>query len=417
MSGGARTGDGGSGGRGIVACGRQVLLAWRTLVAADPAPAVSMEQAADLAARYSMADERIEETAVQVELALERALIAWEEEGEAAARQIVAAAKAAADVGAAAANAPGLRLLQDKTTFDATMRIQNGRYTHRLFRAMNHAPALPEVAEGQTLRARVSAVSESAVAIGRPHPADVVLSVAIFMAPEYCPRGRHFVKGITHAPVQCVDILGSQTFADLRAALYCREDKVLDGHLPENMARFFFFVDGVFFCNGLHAATGDQPAPGADEAAPALEWLSQSALRRAAYGVRGPDGADGAASAAERRGADTPLSDVAFRLGRRYLFQHQGGCQHSFAVYDARIYEPFRDPPIMDFPRTTFMSAMRRRLCRVCDQIPAALVVFGDRLADESPMYLCQRCHHHLHYDHQGKLLYSDFEVFPYAHD
>jgi len=44
----------------------------------------------------------------------------------------------------------------------------------------------------------------------------------------------------------------------------------------------------------------------------------------------------------------------------------------------------------------------------------SSFVTYGDRLATEDPYFYCEHCYKPIHYDSDGKLLYADFEVFPY---
>ena len=41
-------------------------------------------------------------------------------------------------------------------------------------------------------------------------------------------------------------------------------------------------------------------------------------------------------------------------------------------------------------------------------------MVYDSRLAPESPCFMCAECFQRLHYDAQGRLLFSDFEVYDY---
>lgn len=53
----------------------------------------------------------------------------------------------------------------------------------------------------------------------------------------------------------------------------------------------------------------------------------------------------------------------------------------------------------------------------MCEIFPAKFVTYNDKLSAEDPTFYCDKCYRQLHYDEQGQLLYSDFEVYRYYHD
>jgi len=57
---------------------------------------------------------------------------------------------------------------------------------------------------------------------------------------------------------------------------------------------------------------------------------------------------------------------------------------------------------------------MANALIALCD---ASYVTVSDRLAPDSPCYFCDQCYRPFHYTFEGKLLYDDFEVYPYVHE
>jgi hypothetical protein len=44
-------------------------------------------------------------------------------------------------------------------------------------------------------------------------------------------------------------------------------------------------------------------------------------------------------------------------------------------------------------------------------------ITFHDKFSGESPCFFCEKCYQAFHYDQEGRLLYEDFQVFPYAYD
>ena len=54
---------------------------------------------------------------------------------------------------------------------------------------------------------------------------------------------------------------------------------------------------------------------------------------------------------------------------------------------------------------------------RLVDILVCRWVCFGDRLADQSPIFYCEQCYQPLHHSENGELLYDDFEVYAYQHE
>ncbi len=67
------------------------------------------------------------------------------------------------------------------------------------------------------------------------------------------------------------------------------------------------------------------------------------------------------------------------------------------------------------YPLRPFMTRTKRRKCSVCNLYPALYVTYGDRLASENPFFYCEECFQPLHYDVNGDILYSDFNVYNYG--
>lgn len=83
--------------------------------------------------------------------------------------------------------------------------------------------------------------------------------------------------------------------------------------------------------------------------------------------------------------------DIPFEMGRRYLFCHQGSCEHFLYLTDVRFRHRLADPQQKDsFPLVTYRGKVTRRVCGVCAAMSAKFVVYGDRLLERNPSYLCQ---------------------------
>ena len=122
---------------------------------------------------------------------------------------------------------------------------------------------------------------------------------------------------------------------------------------------------------------------------------------------------------------DTPIGSLVLRPGVRYLFTNTSGTDsnHEYFLYltDMHLHSsykstanpsnsagvrantnisnptskdrptPFRDLPLVSsYPRQTFLIRTVVKKCAVCILWSAQYVVYGDRLADRSPMLYCQ---------------------------
>jgi snRNA-activating protein complex (SNAPc), subunit 3 len=107
---------------------------------------------------------------------------------------------------------------------------------------------------------------------------------------------------------------------------------------------------------------------------------------------------------------DIPISSLKLRAGVRYLYRHGTSttcdCEHFFYVTDMHLYCPtanspdtsqaiashhMRDPPLRRmYPRQTFYAKAVAKKCAICLLWGASYIVFGDRLADKSPLLYCR---------------------------
>ena len=107
---------------------------------------------------------------------------------------------------------------------------------------------------------------------------------------------------------------------------------------------------------------------------------------------------------------DIPISSLKLRAGVRYLYRHGTSttcdCEHFFYLTDMHLYCPtanspdtsqaiashhMRDPPLRRmYPRQTFYAKAVAKKCAICLLWGATYIVFGDRLADKSPLLYCR---------------------------
>lgn len=115
----------------------------------------------------------------------------------------------------------------------------------------------------------------------------------------------------------------------------------------------------------------------------------------------------------------TVVEDLDLILGSKYLLCHENHCEHFVIFSDIRGHNKHIDKKYhRSYPRLIEQQKSMRRKCTVCDLLTPKYVIFGDRLAPQSPYYACEHCEFMLHYSKEtNALLYDDFHIFPYYHD
>eukprot|EP01100_Stratorugosa_tubuloviscum_P005139 TRINITY_DN2335_c0_g1_i2.p1 TRINITY_DN2335_c0_g1~~TRINITY_DN2335_c0_g1_i2.p1 ORF type:complete len:485 (+),score=169.70 TRINITY_DN2335_c0_g1_i2:64-1455(+) len=220
----------------------------------------------------------------------------------------------------------------------------------------------------------------------------------------------------THKKQQEFLVLGSQPLFIVRDMFYC----ILD-HLPmlnskdaieANPITFentrstrhsgYFLIENTFYTDLRHPDAIDYSQS-------ILQWVEENKtnLHREC----------GTVPNFERKDMATSLNEISVRIGMPYIYMHQGDCEHVIVFNDIRFVTDQDNQNGRAYPVLTFRSKIRKRKCNVCDIHPAKFVTFEDKLAPESPSFFCQKCYQQLHYDFEGRLLYDDFEVYPYFHE
>ena len=115
---------------------------------------------------------------------------------------------------------------------------------------------------------------------------------------------------------------------------------------------------------------------------------------------------------------DSTLDSIGMRRHARYLYVHHGTCEHYVYMTNMRLYNPrFHGSRLSAYPRITLQQQPIHRVCDACKALNAGVICYGDRLSRRNPSVYCEHCHHALHYDSQGRLLYGDYLVFPYLYE
>lgn len=88
---------------------------------------------------------------------------------------------------------------------------------------------------------------------------------------------------------------------------------------------------------------------------------------------------------------------------------------------DVRKHDPRSDPMLLSqYPfrlSNQGEALVHRRRCEVCNSAPARKLTWDDKNTPHNPFYWCRECFNMMHYGDDGRVLYTDYKVFPYSHD
>eukprot|EP00475_Leptophrys_vorax_P002514 TRINITY_DN11404_c0_g1_i1.p1 TRINITY_DN11404_c0_g1~~TRINITY_DN11404_c0_g1_i1.p1 ORF type:complete len:452 (+),score=116.10 TRINITY_DN11404_c0_g1_i1:80-1357(+) len=225
--------------------------------------------------------------------------------------------------------------------------------------------------------------------------------------------------------------LGSQTLAELKDAIICLTDKVYGCKYSRSS---YFFIEDVFY-DDMRAPAPRPPAENEDGKTMMSENAAESTdggetVEDDVMPFRYSDGIiewvkqkkrfaqPGLSRFRQSNMETTVIGDLSVRLNSMYHYVHHGQCTHVVVFKEVRMFDAHSDClNRLVYPLLIYQPRHKVRKCGVCDIYAAKHVVYGDRLAPETPFFYCTTCYHQLHYDANGNLLYQDFQVFPYYHD
>jgi len=207
----------------------------------------------------------------------------------------------------------------------------------------------------------------------------------------------HFIINKKGVKSQEYLVLGSQPLTALKDRFYCLSDHILDG--PSTKSSYFFI--GNTFYNDFRDPNSF------DYSKDIIDWVNlNNRYTHPNLGIF-----------TSKSMADTLFRDLSIRMGAQYLYVHQGNCQHIITFSNLRLVSDQDNQDKTVYPIHIFQSKIKRKKCRICDINPAKFITYGDKLADENPYFYCDKCYRPFHYSYEGKLLYQDFEVYPYYHE
>ena len=197
----------------------------------------------------------------------------------------------------------------------------------------------------------------------------------------------------------------SFTLDVLLRRMSCISNEILDG---KQTLSAFLFIESVFYeMDRVPPPLQASALPLTSYAEGIIEWMREE--KRFVSDVFG---------VARRASASTTtFADLRIRLGKSYLWQHQGSCCHEIRFVDMRRVVADDPRSSLCYPYLVFTGRSRRPRCHICKRELADFVVYGDKPAPVSPCHMCSECYQLLHYGPDGHMLYSDFQVFPVWQD
>ncbi|EFC50354.1 predicted protein [Naegleria gruberi] len=214
---------------------------------------------------------------------------------------------------------------------------------------------------------------------------EVVLQVAIY-------------HPIRNTKVQEFMVLGSQKLTELRDCIDCISNTVFGDVNNYFTSSAYLFIENIFY-NDRRIANN------IDYSENIIEWMKTFE--------------DGSTSKAHvfssLKMEDVSFYDLSIRLNEPYIYCHHGNCMHYIVFTEMRIFNEKKDVNnLYAYPVRCFQAKPKRRKCGVCEIYQAKWVTFRDKFTSDDPSFFCDSCYRQFHYDHDGTLLYNDFNVFKY---
>lgn len=195
-------------------------------------------------------------------------------------------------------------------------------------------------------------------------------------------------------------VYGTQSLLDLRQVLDCVTTDKLNyqgktmikqgSHLRLPSDSAMLYVEGTFYVSGPKDLS-EQPR----------RWLATK----------------GIAAEPPRQMEETSFEQLWLRLGKQYLFLHQGSCEHAIVFTQCWMATALDERNRVMYPLLAFQRKGAHKMCGACRRFTAEYECHDDPQADAWPTYLCKGCTNHFYYDRDGNLLQNEqrpAKMWPY---
>ena len=113
----------------------------------------------------------------------------------------------------------------------------------------------------------------------------------------------------------------------------------------------------------------------------------------------------------------TTFGELTVKFHEYCLFRHLGNFDHYFFLDDIVPLVGggvLRRVPVARkmFPRRVFLAAQKELSCHICQQLPATILTWGDRLAPRSPFLMCRPCFRLFHVNAKGEEVNDGYVKF-----
>ncbi|GFR97343.1 snRNA-activating protein complex subunit 3 [Elysia marginata] len=168
----------------------------------------------------------------------------------------------------------------------------------------------------------------------------------------------HGIYGQSAKERDVYQVLGSQLLTELRDKILCASDRVIPGdysNRPDIDPRTlqttgdmfksgFFFIENVFY-NDLRYPDNK------DYSKTILAWAKKHMSET---------------EFTTKEMSDVTFFDLNIRLGRHYLFTHQGNCEHSIVFTDMRLLNTTDYQDLRSYPVLAVTRSRSRDVCQAC---------------------------------------------------
>ncbi|KAG2232872.1 hypothetical protein INT48_004885, partial [Thamnidium elegans] len=191
---------------------------------------------------------------------------------------------------------------------------------------------------------------------------------------------------------QEIEILGSQRISDLRDAVYCLSDFVMncdrvgkkpDGEvintLGKKLSPSMIYMDHVFYIDTRYEAND------ADYYDDLIDsWLTKKEVNKSVFSYT-------------KENMNVLFQVVALNLHKPAAFIHQDKCEHMLMIQSVRLIANNEFKSKEEFPRTTYNLRYVRFKCSICTIFPATKMTEEEIISGFSPCYYCDNCFESFH--------------------
>ena len=211
--------------------------------------------------------------------------------------------------------------------------------------------------------------------------------------------------GFRGYPVICLQLLSSNSLAELRDAIKCPKDFEVPGDFslaPNDVSKVatakellpsgLFFIEDTFYVDSRSLKAQDYSKQ-------IVDWLRKKGCTEE-FPVKSM--------------TRTKLVDLKLRLGMPYVYIHQGSCEHVMQFTDIRLITPEDTQTRSVYPIQISSCFPKLAICNACQTRAVRWMVVNSTLSPSDPAHYCDVCFKMMHYESSGNKT-SEFQAFQYT--